>query len=520
MVDASRYTLPWLLLACATNGNGPIDGTPEPGDVAAGSHYFATASDWLSGRETYVQGWDGMHHRIALTQKGTDGRWDGYWADEGGTIVSCITCSVSDSTSTQRGIGDVFPDGNYVVLTVEKSNHPGVIGDGYAAPGRGLYNDVWIARADGTQAWQMTNIPADADHGIIWPRLSADGSKLVWAEMYQGLNLLVPKQQLGSWRIKLADVVWSAGAPTLSNVQTYEPEAGNFYETYGFSPDGSQILFASSAFMPGVSDAQIYRVSTQLTELTRLSDQHTPGWSNYNEFAFYAPDADHIIYSRTKESTSGGIDYWIMNADGSNQQRLTYFNEPWSSYSRGYANAGGWALDPTDPDHLLVGVCSDLVCETSRIMSLRLSAIDGGDGTGLKGDYFADSWLIWNVMTRPDPHVGFNWGNDAPAPFLPADNFAVRWTGSLHPYTTGSHVLCTYADDGARLWLDDKLVVDAWYNQGPTEHCNSVWLDATSPASLRLEYYDASLGATAKLTWQVPGQTVKEVIPSTQLTPL
>jgi hypothetical protein len=507
------------------DGGAPDDGG-LPGDSGtAAPHFFSTVSDWLVSTQTFVQGWDALHHRVAIIKKdASSGIFNGYWASETGSTLSCLTCTLPNATPTQRGIGDVFPSGDYVVLTVEKDVHPGKIGDSSSEPGKGVYNDIWIAKSDGTQAWQVTNQPVDSSHGIIWPRLNAQGTQLVWAEMYQGLDVFSPKKLLGSWRLKLADIVWSVGVPSLANVKAYEPEVGNFYEPYGFSPDGTQILFASSAFMPGVGDSQIYRVSTSLTGLTRLSDQNeinSGGWSNYNEFAFYTADGAHIIYGRIKQSTAGGIDYWIMNADGSHQERLTYMNEPWSPQSSGYTNMGGWAIDPSDPNHILAGACSDTVCETGKIVSLHLASIGGGSGTGLVADYFSDRQLTTKVMGRTDPYVGFNWGSSSPGPNLPADGFAVRWTGSLQPYTTGPHQLCTFDDDGARVWVDDVLVIDAWYDQGPTAHCSPLSLDASRRHPIKIEFYDSFGSATMKLSWQVPGMSgnSQEVIPTGQLFP-
>ena len=40
--------------------------------------------------------------------------------------------------------------------------------------------------------------------------------------------------------IKLADLVWTNGVPSLANTQTYEPVKGTLYEPYSFSADDSR----------------------------------------------------------------------------------------------------------------------------------------------------------------------------------------------------------------------------------------------------------------------------------------
>jgi len=41
------------------------------------------------------------------------------------------------------------------------------------------------------------------------------------------------------------------------------------------------------------------------------------------------------------------------------------------------------------------------------------------------------------------------------------DNFSVRWTGKLTPKKTDTYELGATADDGVRIWLNGKLIVDA-----------------------------------------------------------
>ena len=74
----------------------------------------------------------------------------------------------------------------------------------------------------------------------------------------------------------MADIVWTNGVPSLANVTTIEPQTNHFYEPYGFSPDGSHIIFASDLGMSFWWDSQIYSVATDGTGLTRLSPADAP----------------------------------------------------------------------------------------------------------------------------------------------------------------------------------------------------------------------------------------------------
>ncbi|HEY9845679.1 MAG TPA: PA14 domain-containing protein, partial [Candidatus Caenarcaniphilales bacterium] len=67
-------------------------------------------------------------------------------------------------------------------------------------------------------------------------------------------------------------------------------------------------------------------------------------------------------------------------------------------------------------------------------------------------------------------------------------------------------------DDGVRLWVNGKLLVDNWVDQGPTERSGTIALTAGQEYGIRMEYYEKVGGAMAKLTWSSAKQA-KEVVP-------
>ena len=56
-------------------------------------------------------------------------------------------------------------------------------------------------------------------------------------------------------------------------------------------------------------------------------------------------------------------------------------------------------------------------------------------------------------------------------------------------------------DDGARLWVDDQLILDAWTHETGRELTADLDLQAGTHA-LRLEYFDRSGDAEARLWWE------------------
>jgi len=50
---------------------------------------------------------------------------------------------------------------------------------------------------------------------------------------------------------------------------------------------------------------------------------------------------------------------------------------------------------------------------------------------------------------------------------MPADYFSVRWAGQINVTDDSWYTLYLTSDDGARLYVDDKLIVDDW---SPAHH--------------------------------------------------
>jgi len=78
-----------------------------------------------------------------------------------------------------------------------------------------------------------------------------------------------------------------------------------------------------------------------------------------------------------------------------------------------------------------------------------------------KGEYFGNENLRGApVVVRNDSRVDFSWGQGSPAPEIPDDHFSARWSGRLD-LPRGRYRFRVQVDDGARLWVNGVLVVDA-----------------------------------------------------------
>ena len=141
-----------------------------------------------------------------------------------------------------------------------------------------------------------------------------------------------------------------------------------------------------------------------------------------------------------------------------------------------------------------------------------------GGGTGLRGTYFPNPNLAGVAsLVRTDSQVNFTWA-DEPAPGLPTNHFSVRWEGQLEAPTSGSYTLTLTSDEGLRLWLGGQVVVDHWQAHTADERAVTLSLTGGQKYEVRLEYYEGSGMAMAKLEWQYPGQA-RQFVPQKFLYP-
>jgi len=135
--------------------------------------------------------------------------------------------------------------------------------------------------------------------------------------------------------------------------------------------------------------------------------------------------------------------------------------------------------------------------------------------TGLVGDYYDNRDLTGHGMTRIDQTIDFNWGLGEP-PGVGNFQFGVRWQGYVEPPTTGEYTFYTLSDDGTRLWVDGRLIIDDWRPHGAEEHHGRIHLQANKQYSIKLEYFDKWMHAMCKLYWSGPG-VGKQIIPANHL---
>jgi hypothetical protein len=120
---------------------------------------------------------------------------------------------------------------------------------------------------------------------------------------------------------------------------------------------------------------------------------------------------------------------------------------------------------------------------------------------GWQADYFANRELRSPVaLSRRDTVIDFDWGSGSPDPALPLDSFSARWRGATN-FDQGVYRFTVTVDDGARLWVDDNLVIDSWKPESKRDLAAEVGL-ARGEHKLRLEYFENRGVAAVRLSWE------------------
>jgi chitodextrinase len=137
---------------------------------------------------------------------------------------------------------------------------------------------------------------------------------------------------------------------------------------------------------------------------------------------------------------------------------------------------------------------------------------------GLTGTYFDAIDFTAKKFVRIDPTINFDWADGAPDTSMDPDTFSIRWTGKVMPKTSELYTFFTQTDDGVRLWVDGKLLIDKWIDQPATEWSGTMKLVSGKLYDIKLEYYERGGKAVAKLLWSSKS-TPKQIIPSENLFP-
>ena len=118
-----------------------------------------------------------------------------------------------------------------------------------------------------------------------------------------------------------------------------------------------------------------------------------------------------------------------------------------------------------------------------------------------RGEYYNNTNLSGTpVLVRGDDKIDFEWGTGSPWPGV-ADDFSVRWKKTVRFDRSGVYRFTTGSDDGLRIRIDGRTILNQWYNRPFTRSTTDVYISAGEHL-IEVEYYDSSFYATVLVDWQ------------------
>ena len=321
--------------------------------------------------------------------RAANGYWKLFTSDFNGNIKSSLTSGRAGIGQLNNGNGIFHPSGAYIGFVSEVPEHylstvPPTGQVPLGDPGIGLFANLWIT--DGIQFWQQNNIPVKqtATDGLpvyatVNPRFTADGKSVIWTERYNNGGSF----NWGQWRLKEADLVpLRPKGVALSNERViFTPPNGNYVTAMAFI---SPTVLLVSGNLEGQSEYGMDLYSLDLTTGNYTNLTNTPQY--WEEGSCIAPSGK-IVYMTNQNSNFQynfnqfwvgqpmERDYYIMDPDGSNKERLTYFNDP------SFADYQGWRAVP-------------IVCNITPDGKTILATVGRDYGTATQA-YVA--WQIWLI---------------------------------------------------------------------------------------------------------------------------
>lgn len=127
--------------------------------------------------------------------------------------------------------------------------------------------------------------------------------------------------------------------------------------------------------------------------------------------------------------------------------------------------------------------------------------------------FAAETWTAsyWNNTTLSGPPTlqraesnapNYNWSNGgSPAPgIIQSQNFSAQWRTSMH-LDPGRWRFDVTMDDGARLWVGDKLLINRWYSNNGGTFSAEIDIFESGMQPVILEYFQTTGNAVIRLAW-------------------
>lgn len=195
--------------------------------------------------------------------------------------------------------------------------------------------EIYVMNADGTKQTRLTDHQAN-DEDPAW---SPDGDKIAFhsdrkggKEIYimdaDGSNVrrmtkTLGKNVLSAWSPDGASLAYTGNRYLGWGVYIMNLDGSSDKRVIGegacrpdWSPDGKRIAYVTEK---GTKKADIWVMNADGSDRQKL----TPDEKNYDYFPAWSPDGKYIIYAKSPDKEKGNWELYIMSSDGKKHVRLT-----------------------------------------------------------------------------------------------------------------------------------------------------------------------------------------------------
>lgn len=133
---------------------------------------------------------------------------------------------------------------------------------------------------------------------------------------------------------------------------------------------------------------------------------------------------------------------------------------------------------------------------------------NGKTVAGLRASYFNNIHLSGQpAVTRTDATVDFSWTLFTPDQAITRQFYSVKWTGILKAPVSGKYKIGLDGNDGYRLYINDRLVIDNWIKRSYNTILSDFNFEKDKTYALRVEFFEPVGNAHIKLVWNAETKT-------------
>jgi len=125
----------------------------------------------------------------------------------------------------------------------------------------------------------------------------------------------------------------------------------------------------------------------------------------------------------------------------------------------------------------------------------------------LRAEYYNNADLAGTpALVRNEQRIDFNWRGGSPVSGLGTDSFSIRFLGKIKPQYSEKYTFYASSDDGVRVWVGGKLIINSWKKQSGVTQEGDITLTAGTLYDIKVEYFENHGDASIRLMWKSPHQ--------------